>query len=370
MPDNTKLELTEQAHADALDEIEQLLSSVRFMGELAKQRKLNTDEATCHLGLIRHAHDNLASLLQVDPLSTALTDSTRMLREANNRIHELEAKLGSDVTAAAAMARLKACEDWFSTWYQLCGWHYMSLDWKPYGLAFDTSDQVEHESDAPEEIMFGDRDMAVKIAPCVPYVFKNYDTKKDTFHDYLLDTQANHEALEKLFMSTFPNARIFAFKSHLDGTDRLLRCEGQVPWEDLEKWHKDILTAAGKLDRPTGKFYMQKADLATRLASRTYARHAGKGPLTNDRARLAWLRIVTGLWDQVMAALNGASQLSTSINISATYPDGTPIEHKFYTGATKRSIGAWFNEQFKCDWTVDLDGSDAHKNTKGESRKT
>lgn len=359
MPDNEKLDLSPQERADILGETDRLRSSVAFMGELAGKGKLNRDEAVVHLSLICQAHDSLAGLLGVDAVSTALSESNRLLQAANARIHELEQKLGSEISVPAAMARLKSCEDWFATWYQLCGMHYISAEWSPYGLKFDTSDQIEHPSDEPESITFGDRTLAVRIAPCIPYAFLNYDLKHDTFHDNLLDTQPNRNNLENLFKRAFPGAKIFSFKSHLDGTDRLLQAEGHIPWEDIEAWHAAMLEASGKLPAPAGTLYVEKADLASRLASKAYTSHADKGALANERARIAWLRAVTGLWEQAMTALGGASQLPHSIEISVPWPKGNELGHKFYAGATKRSIGEWFDESFKIDWKTGLDGKEA-----------
>lgn len=358
MPDNEKLDLSAQDRADILDETGRLRSSVAFMGELAGNGRLNRDEAVTHLTLIRQAHDSLASLLDVDALSPALSESNRMLRDANARVHKLEQKLGAEISVPAAMAKLKACEDWFSAWYQLCGMHYISISWSPYGLKFDTSDQIEHMSDEPESITFGDRELAVRIAPCVPYAFLNYDLKHDTFHDNLLDTQANRNNLENLFKRAFPGAVIFAFKSHLDGTNRLLRAEGHVPWEDIENWRNAMLEAADKLPAPAGALYVEKAELSAKLASKTYTAHAEKGVLANERARIAWLRAVTGLWEQAMAALGTASQLPCSVEISVPWPKGNELSHKFYAGSTKRSIGEWFDESFHIDWKTDLSGKE------------
>ena len=99
MPDNEKLDLSPQERADILGETDRLRSSVAFMGELAGKGKLNRDEAVVHLSLICQAHDSLAGLLGVDAVSTALSESNRLLQAANARIHELEQKLGSEISS-------------------------------------------------------------------------------------------------------------------------------------------------------------------------------------------------------------------------------------------------------------------------------
>lgn len=367
MPDNEKLGLTQQERADAIQEIARLRSQTEFLSELIRTGNCNADEAKCHMTLIRQVHDSLAGLLHTDALSKDLDDAYASCRAANARVRELEKQLGEDVTAQAAVSRLQACESWFQAWYKLCGFDYMSLEWGPYGLSFKSSSEIDHRGDDPENITFGNRELAVMIAPLVPYEFLNYDLKRDTFHDSLKDTQANHDKLDGLFIRTFTGARIFSFTSHLDGNDRLLRIEGHVPWESIEKWHGTMLEKAAKLPRPTGRLYVEKAELASRLASRAYTSHIDKKQLAEDRTRIAWLRLVTGLWDQAMERLGECGKTASQVKISWTLPgQDTPMEHTFSKGATKARIGRWFAESFKLDWKADLDEGNLPKNNKDE----
>lgn len=360
MPGNKSLNLDKQTRDDAIEEIKKLQSSTSFLITLLSGNNCNSDEAMVHMKLIRHSHDDLAKLLKTDAISDDLSRANAMCRDAHEKIRTLEHELATSMGCGAAMARLQLLEEWFQTWYQLCGWHYASTEWSPYGLKFEMSDDIEHPSDAPEQITHGDRALAVRIAPVVPYAFHNFDKKTDTFHDHILDTQANHDLIVSLFARNFPGARIFSFKSHLDGEHRLLRAEGHVPWGDIENWHAAVFEAAGKIENPfTGKLYVEKADLAVRLASRTYTSHVEKAQLREDRCRIAWLRLVTGLWEQAMGALGHDSGLSSSVTISADMPDGTTFKHKFYVGADKKAIGEWFEGAFDLDWKKDLDGGGA-----------
>lgn len=362
MADNKALGLTPQERADAIEEIKKLHSQTAFLAELLQMDKCNADEAKCHMDLIRHAHDSLAGLLKTDALSTALDQAHATCREYSARIHELEGQLGSGTTAAAAMARLKQCEDWFSTWYQMLGWHWMKTDWGPYGLQFETSEEIEHPPVLPENTTFGDKTLAVAIDGTVPYEFLNYDLKKDTFHDFILDTQANHERILDLFKRTFPGARVHKFMSYSDSGGMLLRAEGSVPWEDIEKWHAAILEAGEKLNAGrTGKFYIEKLELASRLASRTYVSHADKKQVAEDRSRLAWLRAVTELWEQAMTQLKDRKSAKSHGLFVSTSALGKElkIEHAFPAGTKKPDVGTWFASQFMLDWERDLDGGKA-----------
>ena len=362
MPDNGKITLDPQARKDASDEISRLLSSVSFMKQLLDGGNLNRDEAECHLKLIRHGHDSLSGLLGADPLSKDLSDAYAMLRDANMKIADLESRLGKETTAASMAARMAVLEDWFCTWYKLSGFHYMSLTHGRYGIGFDSSDEIEHAPVSPESITFGDRELAVRIAGAVPYAFEKADLKRDTFHDNLLDTQRNHELLAALITGAFPGARITGFRSHSDGPgEYMLRVEGFVSWADIEAWHGKILALASERAVNAGKFYVRVAELAGRLASRTYTSHVEKARLMEDRQELARLRTVTLLWDRVCDAQkedDDSDACGHDIVLSWDAGSGNINTKTFKRGTGYAAIGAWFASAFDIDVARDLTGEE------------
>lgn len=362
MPDNKSLNLSQEDRAAAIEEASKLLSSISFMRSLLSEGKFNSEEAACHLSLMRHGYDGLARLFGMDLLSKDLDKAYAMLRDANGRVSELEAQLGQGTTAAAAAARLSQLEDWFCTWYQLSGFHYMTLKYNKYGLSFETSDEIEHPPVTPEDIHFGDRALAVKIAPVVPYAFGDFDKKKDTFHDNLYDTQKNHDAMLALFAQSFPGVRFHGFRSHTDGPNEfMLRAEGFVPWEDIEKWHGRIVkTAEETAGRNTGKLYVRIAELAGRLSNRTYTSHAGTDMVKADRAELARIRTIARLWDQVtdLRLKDGMDAEKTSEKLDLEYDvqENERHGHTFKKGTRYASIEKWFADTFGLDVAKDLVG--------------
>ncbi len=362
MPDNKKLDLSQDDRSSAIDEISKLLSSLSFLRTLLSERACNTDEAVCHLSLLRHGYDGLAGLFKLDPLSSELEKAYAMCREANGRAADLESQLALGTTAAAASAKLSQLEDWFCTWYQLSGLHYATLEYGKYGLSFETSDEIEHEPVTPEDIHFGDHALAVKIAPAVPYAFRDFDKKTDTFHDNLRDTQKNHDALLELFTETFPGVRFHGFRSHSDGPNEfMLRAKGFVPWEDIEKWHDRTVKAAEEMaGRNTGRIYVKIAEIASRLASRTYTSHAGADMVKADREELARLRTVARLWDQVtdLRLKDGmdAEKTSEKLELEWAVQPNEAHGHTFRKGTQYKDIKEWFSEEFHIDAVKDLIG--------------
>lgn len=365
MPDNRSLDLSREDRESAVDEAGKLLSSISFMRSLLTGGNFNMDEANCHLSLIRHGYDALAGLFNMDPLSKELDKSYAMCREANARAADLEKQLGEGVTAAAAASKLSQLEDWFCTWYQLSGFHYMTLEYNKFGLSFETSDEIEHEPVEPENVSFGDRALAVKIAPVVPYAFRDFDLKRDTFHDNIRDTQMNHDALVLLFKSAFPDARVHGFRSHSDGPDEfMLRMKGHVSWADIEKWHCKVLEEADKIKgRNTGALYVRQAELAGKLASRTFTGHAGADLVKAARDELAHVRMVTGLWDQVteLRLADGLDAVKTSETLKLEWhvQRNEVHGHTFRKGTPYKTIENWFEENFKLDVGHDLTGKEA-----------
>ena len=362
MPDNKSLNLSKEDREAAIEEASKLLSSISFMRSLLAEGKFNADEAACHLQLMRHGYDGLAKLFNMDLLSKDLDKAYAMLREANGRVSELESQLGLGTTASAAVARLSQLEDWFCTWYQLSGFHYMSLKYTKFGLSFETSDEIEHAPVTPEDIHFGDRALAVKIAPVMAYAFDSFDKKRDTFHDNLYDTQKNHDAMIALFAQSFPGVRFHGFRSPTDGPNEfMLRAEGFVPWEDIEKWRdKTVRIAEETAGRNTGRLYVRIAELAGRLASRSYTKHAGADLIKSDREELARIRTVARLWDQVtdLRSKDGpdAEKTSEKLELEWNVQTNERHGHTFRKGTAYAAIEKWFAENFGVDIIKDLIG--------------
>lgn len=369
MPDNKPLDLSENDRLLAVDEITKSREQLRFMAELLKNGDFRSDECRTHMALMRHAYDSLSQIFKTDVLSGELERAYTACQEANNRISQLEAQLGAGVTASASEARLREVQSWFETWYQLYGLHYVTLQWFAHGLQFETSDQIDKNTGDPENITFGDRQLAIRIKQLVPYGMVNYDKREDTFHDNLLDTEANRNLLSKTFRNNFPNVRIHGFESCAgNGSDMFLRMKGFIPWSDIENWHTEILKAWAAMPKPEncGRYYVEKAAIESRLASKLYTGHAGPGQIQADRDQLKYLRDLTKLWDDLCdmrrhrtERRNAALITTCPIKLDNVTVGKDTVAISFPAGARWAQVEAWLEKTFNLDIKRDLAGEDA-----------
>lgn len=379
MPDNKPLDLSEDGRLLAIDEIAKSREQLLFMAELLKNDNFRSDECRTHMALMRHTYDSLAKIFKTDVLSDDLERAYAACREANNRISQLEAQLSAGVTTSASEARLREVQAWFETWYQLYGLHYVTLQWFASGLQFETSDQIDKNTGDPENITFGDRQLAIRIKPLVPYGMINYDKREDTFHDNLLDTEANRSLLAKTFRNNFPNVRIYGFESYAGNNgDMFLRMKGFIPWSDIENWHAEILETWAAMPKPgnCGKYYMEKADIESRLASKLYTGHASAGQIQADRDRLKYLRDLTKLWDglcdmrrQRTERRDAALVTACPIRLENVEIGKDTVKISFPAGARWTQVEAWFEKTFSLNIKRDMTGENAEESDNSHDGK-
>lgn len=361
MPDNKKIPMTAEERSDAILTIQKLHDQTGFLAQLLNADAVGESEASTHMSLMRHSYDDLAALLRTDPISKDLDRTHALCREANARVRELEAQLGKNVTAEAAMSKLKALTDWFATWWELSGFHYMQTTWLSWGIQFESSDEIEHEGIQAGDISFGDRELALQVAPVVPYLFGDIDVRKDTHHDDLRFTSGNVMKLRKKIMEAFPGFRLTGSTSHIDGTDMLLRLKGIVPWTDIEAWRDKALSEATKLPpRNTGKYFVELAGLEKRLANKHTVADWPKDILMKDRKRMNYLRTVCGIWARIQDACGEKSHIGDDLDLNWTM-DGKAFTKFFKSGTKYDMMSAWIAKEFTLDVAADLTGTmDGH----------
>lgn len=354
MADNEKIPMTPEERQEAVQVIQKLHSQTGFLAELLGMDAVGRSEAETHMSLMRHSYDDLAALLRTDTISTDLDRTHALCREANARVHELEQQLGRETTAEAAVQKIKLLDRWFGTWWELSGFKYLSTQWAPWCITFETSDDIDHKSDTGHDLIHGDQLLALKVAPVVPYLFDGMDVRKDTFHDELLLTDRNVRILREKFTAVFPGARLNKIEAHADGDNILLRVKGSVPWTDIEAWHDRALAeASGLTDRPTGKLFAELYKLEERLADDRYKKDCPKDILLQDRQRLNWLRTVCGLYKSIMDAKPG-----TILSLRWAL-DGKAHSRRFGPVDPRNNAEDWLSKEFSVDVLHDLKGDDA-----------
>lgn len=356
MPDNKTITLTKDEVDKALGTIKKIQEQTQFLAHLISNGICGETEASTHMSLLRFGHDDLAKILKTDVVSAELEKSYAMCREANAKIDALQKQLAENVSAEGAAEKLRGLAAWFATWYQLSGFHYMTVNHGPYGLAFDSSDEIEHAYADASDIRISDKVLGMNIQGLVPYAFggPGWDLRKDTFHDCLLDTDGNRSKLMELLASAFPNARIHAFKSHLDGKEYMLRMSGTVPWQDIQDWHDKLSALAEeRASRNNGRYYARIAEIRMALASSRWKKENGEAA-KELRAELKSLKIITDAWDMICDIKTDDSGKLLDDAVINLGPDET---HTFKKGRKLAAVSEWLADKFGLDICRDLIGT-------------
>ena len=356
MPDNKKVPMTPEERNDAVQVIHKLHDQTMFLAQLLNADAVGESEANVHMSLMRQSYDDLAALLRTDAISKELDETHALCRKANARVRELEAQLGKSVTAEAAMSRLKALTDWFATWWELSGFHYMETTWLQWGIQFRSSYEIDHRDTQGTRILFGDKELAMQVGPVVPYLFDEIDLRKDTHHDELKLTSLNVTKLQEKITAVFPGFRFTGCTGRMDHDEMLMELNGIVPWADVEAWRDKALAEAAKLPpRNTGKYFVELAGLERSLNNKRETTDWPKSLILKDRDRLNYLQVVCGLWTTMQDFRRGRPAIEDDLTLNWVM-DGK-IYSKFFKSGTKYdTMASWIAKEFALDVKADLIG--------------
>lgn len=206
--ETTPIVLDEKDRLAALKVIQETRNQLGFLYTLVSRDECTPQSANTHLSLLRNQFNDLSRLLDGgETISRALEQARADNRAANARIRDLESQLGAGVTAAAAMSRIRHLTSAFYTWMELHGFHYATVTHTDFGILTELSGEIETIQLPPDErvenITFGDRGLAMELAPVVPYLF-GASSEWDVFSDrstrwYLENTDANRARMNDLF---------------------------------------------------------------------------------------------------------------------------------------------------------------------------
>lgn len=224
--------------------IMEIRGSLNFFSLRIGEGNLMKSEVKTHLGLMRHAFNDLSELVDGgETLSKELEDSQALCRAANQRVRELEAELGKGITANAVAAGMRRIVSLFEAWYGLAGFRYAKIEVNQYGtLLCDFSAEID-PPEARDEREHTDQ-YREALRPKVPYLFKNdetqtFDVQDDAYHKYLLDTDNNRMLLTRIFQTWFPGCFIYGYESHSDRNNYHLGVKVRVPMKAIENLDKE-----------------------------------------------------------------------------------------------------------------------------------
>lgn len=263
MPDENPgkfLVLDEDAKHKVLKALQENNQQLSFLYTLIARDECTPDSVKTHLALFRHHFNNLSALLDGgETLFKELDDMQQDLRTANQRIRDLEAQMGAQLTAVAAGSRIRAITNMFYTWLSLRGFHYARIEHTDFGIRAKISSEIETEYSSEYErldVTFGDKGMAIEIGSLVPHAFapaSGWDVFSDkSTRTYLENTDNNRDKLYELFRD-FPAIKahqliketldtpINGFASRREGAHYDLSTDVFLSYECVEKWYNGLL---------------------------------------------------------------------------------------------------------------------------------
>lgn len=294
IPENPQLNIPQADCAKAYKKIAEAVAQLSFLGHSLEMGRCTPEDVKTILGLYRFGFDDLSSLLDGgDTISTELEESKRMLRAANARIAELERSIGQTASAEMVLQGFKALCEAFDTWWTLAGFHYARTEYTTRGITASFSDELEKNEEKVisrvASAVFGDRQLAMVIAPYVSYQFeKGWETHSDGHRLMLADCDANRKRLLKLFKESFPNSSVIEFCSHCDRDRFLLRFKVFVPFSDVSAWREKCLHEARRSGAVrTGRLYMERIDLVSKLESKYWRKYTAQSIIEGAKLKLA-----------------------------------------------------------------------------------
>lgn len=248
------VDLDQEGTAAAHKAIRDAIQSLSFLDQILQAKRITKADVATHLGLFRHNFDDLSKALQANQfLDGKLEGAYADLRRANAHIRELESQLGKGVTGEALSAAIRKFDDMFCAWYALSGFHYASVEYTPWGLDADFSDELARQDEDPEYLPRKARGDGLAIMkPGVPYAFSGtgHDFFDNGYRLHLADTDRNRAALKELIAAYFPQGHITQFKSTPDRDIYLLRFQVFVPYPDIEAMYAKAIENASIEDKP------------------------------------------------------------------------------------------------------------------------
>ncbi|KWT95515.1 hypothetical protein APY03_2392 [Variovorax sp. WDL1] len=165
-----------------------------------------------------------SSLAEVGKLTGIETDAAAVreeryaaLRAANQRVLQLERRLGEQVTAENVEAAVKRLGDRIDRWWDIYGFgHISDMSFSKYGSVhlklsgslFGTTSLTFSATPVSDKVT-----RATWLASLVERGFV-LETSEGSGHEGLVDCEASRNALIELIESHFPSARVTGFESH------------------------------------------------------------------------------------------------------------------------------------------------------------
>lgn len=242
--DQTPIVLSDEQNAQTQKCIDNIFHSLSFFKVRLNDRPNKTDVHT-HMQLLESYYKELASLVSYD---SVLTDELNMrnaaLREANSKIEQLTAQLGSELSPQAVTGALRHYDKIISLFYGAIGLHYASLQkFTQVGIIYEFDSDMDLE---PTTGYTSDKELSKQFQSKLPFLTtetSGLDIHFDTYHASLLDTDNNRKHMIDLFRQYFPDIVFTEFHSRKNDYDSFsLRFTVHIPYVNIENLYQAMTT--------------------------------------------------------------------------------------------------------------------------------
>lgn len=216
MENNKTIILNEDDKEVCLKALKEINSQLGFMYELIQENTLSEDMRDTLSGLFEYRMADIAKKTGYDSLSAkVLEEKHKAIREANNKIHELEKKLGSEDLTDKIEAQIKYLTNLVDKWWDIEGFNYIrEMNFRKYGmleieLGFSFNDFSSRYSDKPITSKEKHKSWIEEVKE---RGFKIVTRKGDGA--MLIDCDDNRKMLIDMIKNRFPSAEILQFENY------------------------------------------------------------------------------------------------------------------------------------------------------------
>lgn len=199
-----------------LNALKEINSQLGFMYELIQENTLSEDMRDTLSGLFEYRMADIAKKTGYDSLSVkVLEEKHKAIREANNKIHELEKKLGSEDLTDKIEAQIKYLTNLVDKWWDIEGFNYIrEMYFRKYGmleieLGFSFNDFSSRYSDKPITSKEKHKSWIEEVKE---RGFKIVKRKGDGA--MLIDCEDNRKMLIDMIKNRFPSVEILQFENY------------------------------------------------------------------------------------------------------------------------------------------------------------
>lgn len=232
-----KMEFTNEQKTKISEIIRKTIEQLQFFGTI-----LDTADKTnikTHLSLLEYAMEDLSE--QTGYTFQSLEKSQKIkshIRMLNEKVNQLEQKIGTSMNAATVSAGIRYYEEIFIAWYESIGFHYASTKITVNGICADFSYEINDECCpylTSNEKLFEEMKQYSSSDFLPNKKSVDIDCEPGTGSLCLKDTDSNRHLICSIFDRYLPGATVRGFSSRIDHNVYLLKVQAYIPFSALEK---------------------------------------------------------------------------------------------------------------------------------------